>query len=51
MSTASQQAAAIEAALRIIAGGAMKPSASEKAYLIERLREAAETLRNVGGRS
>lgn len=47
MSTLAQQASAVEAAARLVAGSAQKPSASEKAYLVERLKEAAVTLRNV----
>lgn len=47
MSNIPQQASAVETALRIIGGAAQKPSAAEKAYLIERLKEAATTLRNL----
>ncbi len=45
MSTIGQQAAAVEAAQRIIVGAAVKPSAQERAYLSERLLEAALTIR------
>lgn len=40
----SHQANACEAATRIVGGG-LKPSASEKAHLVARLKEASETLR------
>lgn len=40
----SQQASAVEAAVRIFAGG-MSPSRREKEHLAEHLRSAAETLR------
>lgn len=46
MSAISQQASAVDAALRIISGAApTKPSAKERDYLIERLRSASATLR------
>lgn len=47
MSTLAQQASAVEAAARLVAGAAQKPSTSEKTYLVERLKEAAVTLRNL----
>lgn len=45
-SSVAQQASSVEAAIRILAG-ASKPSPKEKAYLVEKLRDAASTLRAV----
>ena len=44
-----QQASAVETATRIIAGGAKapRPTSSEAKYLVERLTEAAITLRDM----
>ena len=46
MSTLAQQAVAVEAALRIIGGGAPKPSAREKEMIVSGLKAASVTLRN-----
>lgn len=45
MSALGTQANAIETAVRIISGAAMKPSAKEREYLVALLKQAAETLR------
>lgn len=45
MSAISQQASAVEAAVRVVSGAAIKPSAKERDYLVERLKAAGATLR------
>jgi hypothetical protein len=45
MSAISQQASAVEAAVRVVSGAAIKPSAKEREYLVERLKAAGATLR------
>lgn len=47
MSALSQQASAVETALRIIAGGAQKPSPREKEHIAAGLKAASVTLRNL----
>ena len=47
MSSLSQQAVAVEAAVRIIGGGAPKPSAREKELIVSGLKAASITLRNL----
>lgn len=41
----AQQASAVETAVRVISGAAIKPSPKEREYLVEGLRQAAVTLR------
>lgn len=47
MSTVAQQAVAVEAAIRIIGGGAQKPSPREKEHIVAGLKAASITLRNL----
>lgn len=47
MSALSQQAVAVETALRIIGGGAQRPSAREKDLIVAGLKAASVTLRNL----
>lgn len=47
MSTFAQQAVAVEAAIRIITGGAIKPSPREKEHILAGLNAASTTLRNL----
>lgn len=47
MSTVAQQAVAVEAAIRIINGGAQKPSQREKDHILAGLKAASVTLRNL----
>lgn len=46
MTSLSQQAVAVEAALRIIGGGAPKPSRKEQDHIVTGLKAASVTLRN-----
>lgn len=45
MSVISQQASAVEAAIRIVSGAGIKPSAKERDYLVANLKAAGFTLR------
>ena len=47
MSALSQQASAVEAAVRIISGAAQKPTAREKEHIVNQLKAASVTLRNL----
>jgi len=50
MSTLAQQASAVEQAVRVVSGSALKPSAKEREYITALLKEAAETLRELDKR-
>lgn len=45
MSAIGQQASAVETAVRVVSGAAIKPSAKEREYLVDRLKAAHATLR------
>lgn len=47
MSSLAQQASAVETAVRLIGGGAQKPSAREKEHIVNLLKAASITLRNL----
>lgn len=47
MSALSQQASAVEAATRVLAGAAQKPTSRERDHLVALLKQAATTLRNL----
>lgn len=47
VSSLAQQASAVETAVRLIGGGAQKPSAREKEHIVNLLKAASITLRNL----
>lgn len=47
MNALAQQASAVETALRIISGAAQKPSARERDHIVNLLKAASVTLRNL----
>lgn len=47
MSSLSQQASAVETAVRMMAGAIQKPLPRERDHILEQLRAASATLRNL----